>query len=68
MVSKAARQIREIFPNLKILFLSAFDSVEVVEAAPNTGPSGYVDKVDAGGELVRLLRPSYKESGLSAAH
>ena len=49
---EAARQIRKIFPNLKILFLSAFDSVGVVEDALNTGASGYVVKVDAGGELV----------------
>ena len=52
---EAARQIRKIVPNLKILFLSASDSVEAVEEALNTGASGYVDKLDAGSELVRAV-------------
>lgn len=52
---EAARQIRKIVPNLKILFVSAFDSVKVVEEALSTGAGGYVVKVDAGSELVRAV-------------
>jgi DNA-binding NarL/FixJ family response regulator len=51
----AARQIFKIVPNSKILFLSASDSLEVVEEALNTGASGYVVKIDAGRELVRAV-------------
>jgi DNA-binding NarL/FixJ family response regulator len=52
---KAARQIRLIAPDLKILFLSAFDSMEVVEEALNTGASGYVAKLDAARELIAAV-------------
>lgn len=49
---QAARQISKVAPSSKILFLSAFDSQEVVEEALNTGASGYVAKLDAASELV----------------
>jgi DNA-binding NarL/FixJ family response regulator len=49
---EAARQITKIPSNSKILFLSAFDSLEVVEQALNTGANGYIVKLDAGSELV----------------
>lgn len=49
---QAARQISKSVSNSKILFLSAFDSPEVVEEALNTGASGYVAKLDAASELV----------------
>lgn len=52
---EAARQIRKSVPNLKILFSSAFDSLDVVEEALNTGASGYVVKVDAESELIRAV-------------
>jgi len=48
----AARQISKIAPESKILFVSAFDSQEVVEEALNTGASGYVVKLDTASELV----------------
>lgn len=48
---EAARQISKITSNSKILFLSAFDSPEVVEEALNTGASGFVAKLDAASEL-----------------
>jgi DNA-binding NarL/FixJ family response regulator len=51
----AARQIGKIAPESKILFLSAFDSQEVVEEALNTGASGYVVKLDAASELVEAM-------------
>lgn len=70
---EAARQIRKIVPNVKILFLSALDSLEVVEEALNTGASGYVVKVDAGRELVRGIEAVLKgkrfvSSGLKGSH
>jgi len=49
---EAARQITKIPSNSKILFLSAFHSLEVVEQALNTGANGYIVKLDAGSELV----------------
>src|SRR5215831_2478043 len=49
---EVARQINEIASEVKILFLSAFDSPEIVERALNTGANGYVVKRDAGSELV----------------
>src|SRR5438046_7854610 len=53
---EAARQIREIAPDLKLLFLSAFDSMEVVEEALDTGASGYVVKLDAASELIAAVK------------
>jgi DNA-binding NarL/FixJ family response regulator len=52
---EAARQIRKIAPDLKMLFLSAFDSMEVVEEALNTGAGGYVVKLDAASELIEAV-------------
>lgn len=52
---ETARQIRLIAPELKILFLSAFDSMGVVEEALNTGASGYVAKLDAARELIAAV-------------
>lgn len=52
---EAARQICKVASNSKILFLSAFDSLEVVEEALNSGGNGYVVKLDAASELVRAV-------------
>lgn len=49
---EAARQINQIAACSKILFLSGFDSLEVVEEALNTGATGYVLKLDAASELI----------------
>lgn len=57
---EAARQIREFDPNLKILFLSAFDSLEVVEEAINTGANGYVIKLDAANELINSIEAVFQ--------
>ena len=51
----AARQILEVAPNSKILFLSGLDSLDIVEEALSTGASGYVAKLDAGRELVNAV-------------
>ena len=56
----AARQIRKIAPNSKILFLSAFDSMEVVEEALNAGANGYIAKLDAASELIQAVEAVFQ--------
>jgi hypothetical protein len=58
---EAARQIRKLVPNSKILFLSANDSLDVVAEALNTGASGYVVKSDAGSELLSALEAAFQD-------
>jgi len=48
---EAARQIREIIPQSKIVFLSQETSAEVVEEARNLGASGYIHKSQAANHL-----------------
>jgi len=48
----AARQIRQLSPSSRIIFLSLHDSPDVVQAALSTGALGYVRKTDAGRELL----------------
>jgi len=48
---EAARQIRQLSPNSKILFLSENHSSDVVEEALSTGACGYVLKSDAASAL-----------------
>jgi DNA-binding NarL/FixJ family response regulator len=48
---EAARRIRELAPQSRILFVSQESSVEIVQAAFGAGASGYVVKMDAGREL-----------------
>lgn len=57
---EAARQIRKIAPNSKILFLSAFDSMEVVEEALNAGANGYIAKLDAASELIEAVDAAFQ--------
>jgi len=48
---EAAKQIRQVVPNTKILFLTLNRDPDVVRAALDTGAKGYVLKEDAGSEL-----------------
>lgn len=48
---EAARRMRELAPQSKVLFVSQESSVDVVQAAFSVGAAGYVVKVDAGSEL-----------------
>jgi DNA-binding NarL/FixJ family response regulator len=57
---QAARQIRTLTPSSKILFLSGYESVKVVEEALSTGASGYVVKLDAESELVRAVETIFQ--------
>jgi DNA-binding NarL/FixJ family response regulator len=49
---EAARRIRQLSPNSKIIFLSQDNSPEVVQAALSTGALGYVYKAYARGDLL----------------
>ena len=53
---KAARRIRDLSPDSKILFLSEEDSPEVAEAALEAGGAGYLVKSDAGRELLPAVK------------
>ena len=55
----AARSIRELAPQTKIVFLSELRDVEVVKAALALG-SGYVLKSDAGHELVTAIHSAVR--------
>ncbi len=52
---EAARQIRNLSPKSKILFVSQESSADIVQAALETGAEGYVVKADAGSELIAAL-------------
>jgi DNA-binding response OmpR family regulator len=53
---EAARRIRELAPQSKILFVSQESSLDVVQTVLNLGASGYVVKMDAGRELLTAVR------------
>ena len=53
---EAARQIREVSPNSKILFVTENRSPDIAEAALNTGAGGYVVKSDGGSELLPAIK------------
>ncbi len=52
---EAARRIRELAPESKILFVSQESSVHFVQAAFTVGALGYVVKMDAGSELLTAV-------------
>ena len=53
---EAARRIRKLSPESKILFVSQELSADIVREALGTGASGYVVKTDAGRELLEAVR------------
>jgi DNA-binding NarL/FixJ family response regulator len=53
---EAARRIRELAPQSKILFVSQMPSMDLVRAAFSVGASGYVVKMDAGRELTTAVK------------
>jgi DNA-binding NarL/FixJ family response regulator len=53
---EAARQIREVSPASKVLFISENRSADIAEAALSTGASGYVVKSDAASELLPAVK------------
>jgi DNA-binding NarL/FixJ family response regulator len=52
---EAARRIREIVPEAKILFLSEESSVDIVQEAMSFGASGYVFKTMAASDLLTAV-------------
>jgi DNA-binding NarL/FixJ family response regulator len=52
---EAARRIRKLSPDSKILFVSQESSIDIVQAALDIGARGYVAKTDAGRELLAAL-------------
>ena len=53
---KAAREIREISPTSKILFVSENRSWDIVQKCLDTGAHGYVVKSSAGSDLLPAIR------------
>jgi len=53
---EAARRIREVSPNSKILFISENRSQDIAQEALSTGAGGYVVKSDAAGELLHAIK------------
>lgn len=52
---EAARQIKKVSPNSKILFVSQETSADVVEEGLSAGADGYVCKMDSAGELLPAI-------------
>ena len=52
---KAARRIRDVSPNSKILFLTEQSCPEIAQAALDAGGAGYVVKSDGGKELLTAV-------------
>jgi DNA-binding NarL/FixJ family response regulator len=52
---EAARQIRKVSPESRIIFLSQHNSVETVREALGIGGHGYVTKSDAAIELMQAI-------------
>jgi CheY-like chemotaxis protein len=70
---EAARQIRTLAPQSKILFLSQESSPDVVQEAFTLGALGYVVKAHAGSELLAAVEAvcqgrQFVSSGLSGLH
>jgi len=53
---QAARRIREVAPQSKIIFVCLESSLDFVQEAFSAGASGYVVKVDAGSELAEAVK------------
>jgi DNA-binding NarL/FixJ family response regulator len=52
---EAARRIRKLCPESKIVFLSQESCADVIEEALNSGGTGYVIKANAGSELLDAI-------------
>jgi DNA-binding NarL/FixJ family response regulator len=52
---QAARRIRIVSPDSRIIFLSQHDSVQIAKDALSVGAHGYVVKSDAGHDLLRAI-------------
>ena len=52
---QAARKIRVISPDSRIIFLSQHDSIQIAKDAMSIGAQGYVVKSDAGRDLLAAI-------------
>ena len=53
---EAARQIRSVSPDSKILFLTGDNDLQIAQVALDTGARGYVVKLDAAAELLPAVK------------
>jgi DNA-binding NarL/FixJ family response regulator len=58
---EAARQIRKLAPELKIIFLTQEASAEVVQEALSLGAWGYVVKLNAAGDLMAAVEAALED-------
>ena len=58
---EAARQIRKVSPESKIVFVSQESSADVVEEALSTGACGYVVKTKAASQLVGVVEAAISD-------
>jgi DNA-binding NarL/FixJ family response regulator len=58
---EAARQIRKLSPQSKIIFVSQESSADMVQAALDTGALGYVVKTRAGSDLLAAIEAAILE-------
>jgi DNA-binding NarL/FixJ family response regulator len=52
---QAARRIRVVSPNSRIIFVSQHDSIQMARDALSVGAHGYVVKSDAGRDLLKAI-------------
>jgi len=64
---EAARRIRQLSPNSRIVFLSADNSQDVVQVALSTGAQGCVHKTRASNDLLPAIDAVLRVNNLSAA-
>jgi DNA-binding NarL/FixJ family response regulator len=57
---QAARQIRAVSPNSRIIFVSQHDSIQTAKDALSVGAHGYVVKSDAGRDLLMAIGTVYE--------
>jgi DNA-binding NarL/FixJ family response regulator len=65
---EAARQIRKLSPESKIVFLSQETSADVVEEALGTGECGYVTKIKAQVDLLAAVEAALSGKTLSVTY
>jgi DNA-binding NarL/FixJ family response regulator len=64
---EAARRIRQLSPNSRIVFLSADNSQDVVQVALSTGAQSCVHKTRASNDLLPAIDAVLRVNNLSAA-
>lgn len=56
---EATRQIKELYPQIKVLILTQHDNREYISPALHAGASGYVLKRSGGKEVIQAIRQVY---------